>query len=178
MKHTIATMLCMLGIMVLAAGSVHAAAADAQGMAKTQQQEAQTGAPGRDSMIDEDTCRTLIREARHVQKHAYAPYSKFTVGAALMGNDGTIYRGCNVENGSYGLTICAERNAIFQAVAAGGREFRAIAIAGDSEDFTMPCGACRQVLLEFRVPYCIVTRPDDTYEVMTLEELLPHGFAL
>lgn len=123
-------------------------------------------------------CRQLIKAAKDVQSKAYAPYSRFTVGAAVLGESGTVYAGCNVENSSYGLTICAERNAIFQAVAKGEQHFQALAITGDSDDFTMPCGACRQVMAEFHIPYIIVTKPDGTYRVMTLAELLPHGFML
>lgn len=129
-------------------------------------------------MLSDALCQQLIEAAQKAQSHAYAPYSRFTVGAAVLGEKGTVYTGCNVENSSYGLTICAERNAIFHAVAAGERRFQGIAISGDSEDFTMPCGACRQVMAEFRIPYVIVTKPDGTYRVMTLEELLPHGFML
>lgn len=129
-------------------------------------------------MIDDATCQGLIAAARETQGQAYAPYSHFTVGAAVLGADGTMYTGCNVENSSYGLTVCAERNAIFHAVAAGCRDFQAIAITGDSDDFTMPCGACRQVMLEFRIPYVIVTKKDDLYHVYTLKDLLPHSFSL
>lgn len=126
----------------------------------------------------EGTIQTLIAAARKVQANAYAPYSHFTVGAALLGADGEIYTGCNVENASYGLSICAERNAIFHAVACGCTAFTALAIAGDSEGFTTPCGACRQVMAEFQIPYVILTRPDDTYELFTWQELLPHSFTL
>ncbi len=129
-------------------------------------------------MIDEASCRALIAAARQTQKNAYAPYSHFTVGAAVLADDGTIYTGCNVENSSYGLSCCAERNAIFHGAACGCRTFQAIAIVGDAADFTMPCGACRQVMAEFQIPYVIVTKPDNTYRIMTLAELLPHSFSL
>lgn len=129
-------------------------------------------------MIDDASCRALIAAARQMQQNAYAPYSHFTVGAAVLAADGTVYTGCNVENSSYGLSCCAERNAIFHGVACGCRQFQAIAIVGDAEGFTMPCGACRQVMAEFQIPHVIVTKPDDTYHVMTLEELLPHLFSL
>lgn len=102
----------------------------------------------------------------------------FTVGAAVLAADDTVYTGCNVENSSYGLSCCAERNAIFHGAACGCRQFQAIAIVGDAAGFTMPCGACRQVMAEFQIPYVIVTKPDDTYRIMTLEELLPHSFSL
>ncbi len=129
-------------------------------------------------MIDDASCRALIAAARQTQQHAYAPYSHFTVGAAVLAADGTVYTGCNVENSSYGLSCCAERNAVFHGVACGCRQFQAIAIVGDAAGFIMPCGACRQVMAEFQIPYVIVTKPDDTYRVMTLAELLPHSFSL
>lgn len=129
-------------------------------------------------MIDDASCRALIAAARQTQQNAYAPYSHFTVGAAVLAADDTVYTGCNVENSSYGLSCCAERNAIFHGAACGCRQFQAIAIVGDAAGFTMPCGACRQVMAEFQIPYVIVTKPDDTYRNMTLEELLPHSFSL
>ena len=127
-------------------------------------------------MVDEKTVARLIRAARDVQERAYAPYSHFRVGAALLGEDGTVYTGCNVENASYGLTICAERNAIFHAVACGCRHFTALFITGDSKDLTAPCGACRQVMAEFSIPEIILVRPDDSYETFTLQQLLPLNF--
>lgn len=127
-------------------------------------------------MVDEKTVARLIRTARDVQERAYAPYSHFRVGAALLGEGGTVYTGCNVENASYGLTICAERNAIFHAVACGCRHFTALLITGDSKDLTAPCGACRQVMAEFSIPEIILARPDDSYETFTLQQLLPLTF--
>ena len=127
-------------------------------------------------MVDEKTVARLIRAARDVQERAYAPYSHFRVGAALLGEDGTVYTGCNVENASYGLTICAERNAIFHAVACGCCHFTALLITGDSKDLTAPCGACRQVMAEFSIPEIILVRPDDSYETFTLQQLLPLNF--
>lgn len=118
----------------------------------------------------------LIIAARAVQKRAYVPYSHFRVGAAVLGCDGHIYTGCNVENASFGLTICAERNALFHAVAEGCREFLALAIVGDGSGLTPPCGACRQVMAEFHVPKIILARADGSYESYTLEELLPLTF--
>ena len=91
----------------------------------------------------------LLAAATAVRLRAYAPYSNFQVGAALLAKDGRIFTGCNVENLSYGLTICAERNALFAAVAAGVREFDAIAIVADTREPVSPCGACRQVMAEF-----------------------------
>lgn len=129
-------------------------------------------------MSQDDVYGRLIAAARAVQARAYAPYSHFTVGAAVLAADGTIYTGCNVENASYGLSCCAERNAVFQAVAAGCRDFQALAITGDAPEYTMPCGACRQVLAEFQIPVIIVTKPDDTYRVLTLADVLPYSFTL
>jgi cytidine deaminase len=101
----------------------------------------------------EMTIEELFEEARKAAFYAYAPYSKFRVGAALLAKDGQVFSGCNVENRSFGLTICAERNAVLQAVAKGCRSFSAIAIAVlDSQEPVGPCGACRQVLSEFMPP--------------------------
>ncbi|MCU0606797.1 MAG: cytidine deaminase [Candidatus Edwardsbacteria bacterium] len=91
----------------------------------------------------------LVAAARAAQARAYAPYSRFPVGAALLAGDGTVHTGCNVENASYGLSCCAERNAVAAAVLAGKRRFTAIAVAGNSQEPLAPCGACRQVLREF-----------------------------
>ena len=92
---------------------------------------------------------SLLAQAREAREQAYAPYSRFAVGAALHAKNGRVFTGCNVENLSFGLTSCAERNAIFAAIAAGEREFDAIAIVADSNQPVSPCGACRQVLAEF-----------------------------
>ncbi|MDR2134966.1 MAG: cytidine deaminase [Treponema sp.] len=101
-------------------------------------------------MASKEQMDALFEEARRAASFAYAPYSKFRVGAALLGADGAVYSGCNVENRSFGLTICAERNAVLQGVAKGCRSFSALAISTpDSKDPVGPCGACRQVLSEF-----------------------------
>lgn len=116
--------------------------------------------------------RDLIDRAVAARDRAYSPYSRLTVGAALLARDGRVFTGCNVENASYGLTICAERAAVFAAVAAGAREFDAIAIA--SESGLTPCGACRQVLAEFAptLPVTIVDGHGATSRT-TLDVLLP-----
>ena len=119
----------------------------------------------------------LIQTAIEMLDRAYVPYSHFPVGAALECADGSIYTGCNVENASYGLCICAERTAAVKAVSEGHRQFRRIVIAGNSEDFCTPCGACRQFLYEF-APEMEVICLNRRREAMktTLKDLLPHGF--
>ncbi len=118
----------------------------------------------------------LLAFAREVKPHAYAPYSVFRVGAAVYAG-GEIFQGVNVENAAYGATLCAERGAVMAAVAAGCREIDAIAVAGDSESPTVPCGSCRQVLAEFNPAMRVIMggRTDEVL-VMSLEELLPEAF--
>lgn len=119
---------------------------------------------------------SLLEAARQARAHAYAPYSKFEVGAALQAADGHVITAANVENASYGLSMCAERNAVFAAVARGIRDFTAIAVAGPDGALTSPCGACRQVLSEFNPNMAVVyTTADGTHE-STLTELLPNAF--
>ena len=129
--------------------------------------------------MEQQEKQALAREALSARKRAYAPYSQYRVGAALLGTNGTIYLGCNIENSSYGATNCAERTAFFKAVSEGCMEFQAIAISGDSDDFLYPCGVCRQVMAEFcdmETFEVIVSKPDLTYQVYKLKELLPGGF--
>ena len=119
----------------------------------------------------------LRAAAEHVAQHAYAPYSKFQVGAALLSDDGRIFTGCNVENASFGLTICAERNAVFSAVAANARRFRALALVTSSPRPVAPCGACRQVLIEFPPNFALRCYGQDGSELdSTSGALLPHAF--
>ena len=119
----------------------------------------------------------LIMIASQVLKNAHAPYSKYQVGAALLCTDGTVFAGCNVENASFGLTNCAERTAIFSAIAAGKKEFQAIAISASSFPVPFPCGACRQVLVEFcRPDFPVYVAHDDGYSTTTLSDLLPNSF--
>ncbi len=119
----------------------------------------------------------LIAAALKAQKSSYSPYSKFAVGCAILGEDRAVYAGANVENGSYGLTVCAERAAVFAAVSAGCRKFVAAAIVSNSEGFPHPCGACLQVLSEFalKLPIVLVNREGLTKET-SLEKLLPAPF--
>jgi cytidine deaminase len=119
---------------------------------------------------------TLLAFAREVKPKAYAPYSEFRVGAAVFAG-GEIFQGVNVENAAYGSTICAERAAALAAVTAGHREFDAIAVVGDSEAPTVPCGACRQFLAEFNPEMrVIIGGRGDAVEVRTLDQLLPEAF--
>lgn len=118
----------------------------------------------------------LLSAARKVREAAYAPYSKFAVGAALQTKSGRVFTGCNVENLSFGLTICAERSALFAAVAAGERDFEAVVIVADSKQPVTPCGACRQVLAEFGLDLeiCSANLEGATYSA-SLRELLPRA---
>lgn len=116
----------------------------------------------------------LILAAKRAKRQAYAVYSNFRVGAALLTEDGNIFEGCNVENSSYGLTICAERNAVFHAVAQGETNFRSIAIASDDPGFITPCGACRQVLAEFAPRMeIILTNAAGHKKITSLDRLFP-----
>jgi len=124
----------------------------------------------------QQTDLALLAFAREAQEKAYAPYSEFRVGAAIFAG-GEIYQGCNVENAAYGSTICAERGAAMRAVMAGHRHFDAIAVVGDSEAPTVPCGCCRQFLAEFNPEMRVVMGgATDAVMVMTLDELLPEAF--
>ena len=124
----------------------------------------------------------LLAAAREAQAAAYCPYSNFPVGAAVLTADAAIYKGCNVENASFGLTICAERNAIAAAVAAGHMDFVAIAVVTNSASLARPCGACRQVIAEFsrqESPIVIISASaGELVEVETITDLLPGNFSL
>jgi len=129
--------------------------------------------------MEENDIVDLIKQSRVAMTYAYCPYSKFQVGAALLTTEGKVFTGCNVENVSYGLTVCAERTAIFKAVSEGYTEYKAMAISTNLQDqWSSPCGACRQVLLEFGVDYELyLSKPDLTYWKTTPGALLPGGFS-
>jgi cytidine deaminase len=124
--------------------------------------------------------KRLLQAARKAMRHAYAPFSHFRVGAALLTAKGRIFSGCNVENSSYGLTNCAERTAIFAAVADSGPELtiRAVAVVNDQGVPCSPCGACRQVIYEFGPEAAIVFQSAQGWRVSPIAELLPEGFRL
>jgi len=129
--------------------------------------------------LSDNRVENLLAAAHAAAAHAYVPYSHFPVGAAVLLADGSVVTGCNVENASYGLTVCAERNAIFAAVAAGHREIRAVAVAAPRAMGTTPCGACRQVLNEFKPAnddLIVVLEGRDGPDVTTLGALLPRAF--
>lgn len=121
----------------------------------------------------------LVERALAARRNAYAPYSGFRVGAALLASGDRVFTGSNVENASYGLTVCAERVAVYSAVAAGAREFTVLAVAGDGGDPALPCGACLQVLSEF-APHVRLLLADGrgNFTVRTLPDLLPEAFRL
>lgn len=126
------------------------------------------------------TNEELIEKAYAAMKYAYAPYSKFCVGSAVMAEDYSVYTGCNVENASYGATICAERTAVSKAISEGHRKILKIAIVSGTRAYTYPCGICRQVLSEFMDEDGIVLLADNKKGICeyTLNELLPHHFEL
>ncbi|ADL51202.1 cytidine deaminase [Clostridium cellulovorans] len=120
----------------------------------------------------------LIETALDYRNKAYVPYSNFKVGAALLTEDDKIFGGCNVENASFGATNCAERTAIFKAVSEGYSSFKAIAVVGDLNNLTAPCGICRQVMAEFFIKDAkvILATSKDNYVIKTMEEVLPGAF--
>jgi cytidine deaminase len=119
----------------------------------------------------------LVKAATEVRERAYAPYSNFKVGAAVRTKDGKIYTGCNVESASYGLTVCAERVAIWKAVSEGEKEFEQVAVVADTEELTPPCGVCRQIIWEFGgdIPITFANLKGNT-ETVKMSELLPRAF--
>ena len=119
----------------------------------------------------------LMDCAIKARENAYSPYSHFAVGAALLCEDGTLFEGGNIENASYGLTNCAERTAIFKAVSEGHTKFKALAVVADTEGPCAPCGACRQVMAEFKIPLIIMGNLMGNIKIVTMEEVLPFSFS-
>lgn len=124
-----------------------------------------------------DDLQKLIDKAKDAREKAFAPFSNFKVGAALVSKNGEIFTGCNIENASYGLTMCAERVAIFKAISEGTKDFVQLAVVGDTEDLTPPCGACRQIIWEFcgDIPL-VLANLDGKSETVQMKELLPRAF--
>lgn len=123
--------------------------------------------------------KALIKEAIAAKEMAYTPYSHFRVGAALLTKAGKVYRGCNIENVAFTPTNCAERTAFFKAISEGEREFEAIVVNGDADDYLYPCGVCRQVMVEFcdlNEFKVIIANTEEDYKVFTLGELMPGAF--
>ena len=121
--------------------------------------------------------KKLIAEAKRVREFAYCPYSHFAVGAAVLGASGEIYGGCNVENASFSVTNCAERTAIFKAISAGEEDVLAIAVVAEGATPVTPCGACRQVIAEFKIPHILMANLEGDVREMTLDTLLPGAFS-
>ena len=147
-------------------------------IAKKKQQEGE-GRMGRDDVKKTDKMiKKMFKKALKTRENAYVPFSKFKVGAAVLTKAGDIYTGCNVENSSFGLTVCAERVAMFTAAAAGVRpgEITMLLVVADTEDVTSPCGACRQVMAEFEIPAIVMANVHGDMRIVKLEELLPFSF--
>jgi cytidine deaminase len=127
--------------------------------------------------MKKEILKRLIKKAREASKKSYSPYSKFSVGASVLTEENKIFAGCNIENSSYGLSICAERVAIFKAVSEGYFRFKAIAVYCNTSKFTFPCGACLQVLSEFSKNIKIISiNKEGKYKIKNLKELLPEMF--
>jgi cytidine deaminase len=122
------------------------------------------------------TIEEVVNEAFKAKEKAYAPYSKFKVGAALLTKSGKVYTGCNIENASYGLSCCAERVAIFKAVSEGETEFDTLVVVGDTDEPISPCGACRQVMSEFGDFEVILVSKEKKVKKTSVKELLPYSF--
>ena len=123
-------------------------------------------------MTDEE----LVQKAIEYRKNSYSPYSHFAVGAAVLTKSGKVFGGCNIENASYPVGICAERTAISKAVSEGERDIVALAVVGDTPGRCSPCGMCRQFISEFKIPKIIMANLKGVRKTVTLEELLPFGF--
>lgn len=120
---------------------------------------------------------SLANLAKAARKFSHAPYSRFRVGAAVLTKKGKVYTGCNIENSSYGLTVCAERTALFKAVSEGEKHFAALAISTDVDEFIPPCGACRQVIMDLAGNIDIVlAKRNGRHKIIKMSEMLPHPF--
>ena len=121
---------------------------------------------------------SMLEQAKQAQNKAYAPYSKYHVGACIKTDDGQLFSGCNVENASYGLTMCAETSAISHMINAGQQKISEVFVIGSSDEYCTPCGRCRQMIREFMAPDGVVhcAKKDGTYQTFTLEHLLPESF--
>ena len=129
------------------------------------------------AMTEKEKLRPLVEAARKARSRAYSPYSGVKIGAAVLSSDGRVFSGANIENSSYGLSCCAERTAIFKAVSEGARRLVAIAVVGESEQYTRPCGACRQVMVEFNPKMKVLRRGVDGFASdETAGSLLPRHF--
>ena len=123
------------------------------------------------------TYKQLAKRAQAARQHSFSPYSRFRVGAALLSKSGKVYTGCNVEISSFGLTMCAERTAMFKAISEGERHFTAIAVATDEDRFISPCGACRQVIIDLAGNIeCILSDNSGAVKVIKMSDLLPYPF--
>ena len=128
-------------------------------------------------MAGKSQFETMVEAAKKARRNAYSPYSGVKIGAAVLTSDGRIFSGANIENSSYGLSCCAERTAIFKAVSEGSRRILAVAVVGKSDQFTRPCGACRQVMVEFNPRMRVLRRGADGFsEDVTADKLLPTHF--
>lgn len=133
-------------------------------------------------MLEKNTIITLLEKAKQARDRAYAPYSHYRVGAALLAKNGNVYPGCNVENASFGATNCAERTALFSAIADGVLDFEAIAVVGGLnetlDDSILPCGICCQALSEFcNKDFPVILTKGDSYRVLTLGDIFPYTFS-
>ncbi len=135
------------------------------------------GADNAQAELTAEEIEILLEHARRTRERSYAPYSRFKVGAAILGQSGRIYTGCNVENASFSATICAERGALCGALAAGENQLRAVAVMADTKKPCPPCGVCRQMLAEFGLGMWVVMgSTDGAYRVVTLGSLIPEAF--
>lgn len=127
--------------------------------------------------MSEQSLQSLIEDATRARLHSVAPFSRFLVGAAVRAENGKVYVGCNVESASYGLTVCAERVAIWKALSEGERQFTELAVVADTESLTTPCGTCRQIIWEFcKHATIVLANLRGQKETVTIKELLPRGF--